>query len=193
MKLGTHIDLIELNKFHTACHRLRPQEVGYLVLLRIFYFLYIFFFISKPSQGFLGALTCSKTLENLHTHWNPRPSGRRRGWDPGVAQGSTAPPGAQSENLMYSSHILARIHMKLGTHIDLIEPNNFHAACHRLRPTGSRLLGLFKKRMLWNLIYSSEDYHPIATKLGEHDLKTLGTQNCQDIFDISNGLPVARR
>ncbi len=37
-------------------------------------------------------------------------------------------------------------------------------------------LGLFKKRMLWNLIYSSEDYHPIATKLGEHDLKTLGTQ-----------------
>ncbi len=47
--------------------------------------------------------------------------------------------------------------------------------------------GLFKKRMLWNLIYSSEDYHPIATKLGEHYLKTLGTQNCQDIFDISNG------
>ncbi len=47
--------------------------------------------------------------------------------------------------------------------------------------------------MLWNLIYSSEVYHPIATKLGEHDLKTLGTQNCQDIFDISNGLPVARR
>ncbi len=45
--------------------------------------------------------------------------------------------------------------------------------------------------MLWNLIYSSEDYHPIATKLGEHDLKTLGMQNCQDIFDISNGLPVA--
>ncbi len=32
-------------------------------------------------------------------------------------RGSTAPPGTQSENLMYSSHILARIHMKLGTHI----------------------------------------------------------------------------
>ncbi len=84
--------------------------------------------------------------------------------------------------------------MKLGTHIDLIEPNNFHAACiigSAQQEVG--YLGLFKKRMLWNLIYSSEDYHPIATKLGEHDLKTLGTQNCQDIFDISNGLPVARR
>ncbi len=43
------------------------------------------------------------------------------------------------QNLMCSSHILARIHMKLGTHIDLIEPNNFCAACHGLRPTGSRL------------------------------------------------------
>ncbi len=29
------------------------------------------------------------------------------------------PPGTPSENLMCSSHILARIHMKLGTHIDL--------------------------------------------------------------------------
>ncbi len=47
--------------------------------------------------------------------------------------------------------------------------------------------GLFKKYMLWNLIYSSEDYHPIATKLGEHDLKTLGMLNCVEIFDISNG------
>ncbi len=28
---------------------------------------------------------------------------------------------------MNSSHILARIHIKLGTHIDLIEPNNFCA------------------------------------------------------------------
>ncbi len=46
---------------------------------------------------------------------------------------------AQSENLMYSSHILAHIHMKLGTHIDLIELNNFRPAFHRLRPTGSRL------------------------------------------------------
>ncbi len=43
------------------------------------------------------------------------------------------------------------------------------------------------------ITYSSEDYHPIATKLGEHDLKTLGMLNCEDIFDISNGLPVARR
>ncbi len=54
-------------------------------------------------------------------------------------RGSMAPPGAQSENLMYSSHILAHIHMKLGTHIDLIELNNFRPAFHRLHPTGSRL------------------------------------------------------
>ncbi len=54
-------------------------------------------------------------------------------------RGSTAPPRTQFENLMYSSHMLARIHIKLGTHIDLIEPNKFHTACHRLRPTGSRL------------------------------------------------------
>ncbi len=40
---------------------------------------------------------------------------------------------------MYSSHTLARIYMKLGTHIDLIEPNIFCTACHGLRPTVSRL------------------------------------------------------
>ncbi len=35
-------------------------------------------------------------------------------------------------------------------------------------------LGLFKKRMLWNLIYSSEDYHPIATKLGDTWSQDIG-------------------
>ncbi len=49
-------------------------------------------------------------------------------------RGSMVPPGTPSENLMYSSHKLARIHMNLGTHIDLIEPNNFCAPCHRLPP-----------------------------------------------------------
>ena len=53
-------------------------------------------------------------------------------------------------------------------------------------------LGLFIKSMLWNLKYSSEVFNPFATKLGEHDLKTLRMKNCEGIFDISNGLPVAR-
>ncbi len=64
---------------------------GPLVLLRIIILFFFFFFLSTV-QGFLGALTCSKTLENSHTRWNPRPSGRRRGWDPGVAQGLYGAP-----------------------------------------------------------------------------------------------------
>ncbi len=68
-------------------------------------------------------------------------------------RGSTAPPRTQSENLMYSSHILARIHMKLGTHIDLIELNKFHTACHRLRPTGSRLSCSSKDYFFFNFFF----------------------------------------
>ncbi len=94
---------------------------------------------------------------------------------------------------MCSSHILARIHMKLGTHIDLIELNNFCVTCHGLRPTEVGYSGLFKKHMLWNLKYSSQDFQHTSTKPGERDLKTLGMLNCGGIFDISNGLPVARR
>ena len=60
--------------------------------------------------------------------------------------GSTAPPGTQSEILKYSSHILACIYMKLCTLIDLIEPNNFRALCHRLRPTGSELFRAVSKK-----------------------------------------------
>ncbi len=89
--------------------------------------------------GVLGPLTYTKTLENWHTCWNLRPLGRRRDWDPGVAQGLYSAPWKTVRKQMYISHILAHIHMKLGTHIDLIELNNFHAACHWLRPTGSRL------------------------------------------------------
>ncbi len=64
---------------------------GPLVLLRIIiYFLFIFFL--STVQGFLGALTCSKALENSHTRWNPRSSGRCRGWDPGMAQGLYGAP-----------------------------------------------------------------------------------------------------
>ncbi len=53
--------------------------------------------------------------------------------------------------------------------------------------------GLFKNHMLWNLKYSSQDFQHTSTKPGERDLKTLGMLNCGGIFDISNGLPVARR
>ncbi len=84
--------------------------------------------------------------------------------------------------------------MKLGTHIDLIEPNNFCTSCH----IGSAqqevsYSGLFKKHMLWNLKYSSQDFQQTSNKLGERDLKTLGMLKCGGIFDISNGLSVARR
>ncbi len=53
--------------------------------------------------------------------------------------------------------------------------------------------GLFKKHMFWNLKYSSQDFQHTSIKPGERDLKTLGMLNCGGIFDISNGLPVARR
>ncbi len=36
-----------------------------------------FFFFFLTIRAFLGGLTWSKTLENLHTHWNPRQLGRR--------------------------------------------------------------------------------------------------------------------
>ncbi len=93
---------------------------------------YSFFGDFEAIRAFLGGLTWSKTLENLHKHWNPRQLGRRWGWDPGVAQRLYGAPWNTSENLMCSSHILARINIKLGTHIDLIEPNNFCTACHGL-------------------------------------------------------------
>ncbi len=104
---------------------------------------YSFFGDFEAIRAFLGGLTWSKTLENLHKHWNPRQLGRRWGWDPGVAQRLYGAPWNTSENLMCSSHILARINIKLGTHIDLIEPNNFCTACHGLRPTGSQLFYCF--------------------------------------------------
>ncbi len=133
MKLGTHIDLSSRTTFAPHVMGYAQQEVSYsIVFLRI-----LFFFFDYP--GILGGLTWSKTLENVHTHWNPWQLGRRWGWDPGVAQRLYGAPGKPSENLMCSSHIFARIHMKLGTHIDLIELNNFCVTCHGLRPTGSRL------------------------------------------------------
>ena len=87
-------------------------------------------------RGLLGPLTCLKSLENWHTHWNLRPLGPGRDWYTGVAQGLYSAPWNMEGHISY---ILARRRMKLGTHIDLIKPNNFRTACHRLCPTGSQL------------------------------------------------------
>ena len=95
-------------------------------------------------QGLFGALTCSKTLETLHTGQNPRPSGPGLRWYPGVAGGSTAPPGTGSVNLVHKSNTLACNNMKLGTHIDLIGSYILHALTFYPSPTGSRLF-----RVVW--------------------------------------------
>jgi len=47
--------------------------------------------------------------------------------------------------------------------------------------------------MLWNLIYVFQGIHLIATKLGQHEAKRLRMLNCERIFDILNGLAVARQ
>ncbi len=105
---------------------------GPIVFLRIMFF-YFFFF---DYTGILRGLTWSKTLENLHTHWNPWQLGRRRGWDPGVAQRLYGAPWNTIRKLdVKLTHTCTYSY----THIDLIEPNNFCATCHGLRPTGSRL------------------------------------------------------
>ena len=121
----------------SRCHRggvctdgLSPPSL----LAAIFFYYYYYFFLT--SRGLLGPLTCSKTLENWHTPWNLRPLGPGRDWYTGVAQGLYSAPWNIEGHI---SSILARIHMKLGTHVDLIKPNNFRTACHKLRPTGSWL------------------------------------------------------
>ena len=78
-------------------------------------------------QGLLGALTCSKTLETLHTGQNPRPSGPGRSWYPGVAGGLDSAPWNGIRTLVHISNTLACNNMKLGTLKDLIGPNNFRA------------------------------------------------------------------
>jgi len=55
-----------------------PPGFGPLLLLAAIFIIIIFIFF-PVIRGFLGALTCSKTLENWHTHWNLQPLGRRRG------------------------------------------------------------------------------------------------------------------
>ncbi len=64
--------------------RARSLLLAALIIIIIFFF--------SRFWGVLGPLTYTKTLENSHTRWNPRPSGRRRGWDPGVAQGLYGAP-----------------------------------------------------------------------------------------------------
>ncbi len=56
------------------------QEVSYSIV-----FLRILFFFLPTIRAFLGGLTWSKTLENVHTHWNPAVRTPLR-LGPGVAQ-----------------------------------------------------------------------------------------------------------
>ncbi len=82
-----------------------------------FYLFFFYFFFYSNIRALLGVLTCSKTLERfahtLESVWRPDATeAGTRAWH----RGSTAPPRTQFENLMYSSHMLARIHIKLGTH-----------------------------------------------------------------------------
>ncbi len=63
---------ILISKILLSWQRVKPQ--------------YFFFCDFEAIRAFLGGLTWSKTLENVHTHWNPWQLGRRRGWDPCVAQ-----------------------------------------------------------------------------------------------------------
>ena len=121
------------------------------LLAAIFYYYYYFF---PTLRGLLGSLTCSKTLENWHTPWNLRPLGLGRDRYTGVTQGLYSAPWNTEGHISY---ILARRHMKLGTHVDLIKPNNFRTACHRLRPTGSWLFRVYYSYFwskLWGLLGS---------------------------------------
>ncbi len=154
-----------------------------------FFFYFLFFF--QPSGVFRGLNVLKNSWKFAHTLESaairtPQRLGTRA-WH----RGSTAPPGAQSENLMYSSHILARIHMKLGTHIDLIELNNFtlHVIGSAQQEVGYS--GLFKKRMLWIdiLLWRLPPRLPPTRWTWSQD---IGDAKLQDIFDISTGLPVAR-
>ncbi len=45
---------------------------GLIVFVRI-----LFIYFLSTIRAFLGGLTWSKTLENVHTHWNPRQLERR--------------------------------------------------------------------------------------------------------------------
>ncbi len=72
--------------------------------------------------------------------------------------------------------------MKLGTHIDLIELNNFCVTCHGLRPTGSRAIqGCLKSTCsgIWNT--------PPRISTHEHQTRwtwsqDIGDANCGGIF-----------
>ena len=120
--------------------RAKSPIVFLRIIIIFFFFLYSSNFFPRV-RGLLGPLTCLKSLENWHTPWNLWPLGPDRDWYTGVAQGLYSAPWNTEGHIPW---ILARIHMKLGTHVDLIKPNNFRTACHKLRPTGSWLF-----RVLW--------------------------------------------
>jgi len=120
-----------------------------------YYFIIILLFFSM-FLALLGPLTCSKTLETLHKHIGIRGhQGRAEAGTRARQGGSTAPSWTGSENFVHISNALAHISMKLGTHIDLIGPNNFRALSYTPAQQEVSYYGLFEKCMFLNLIYSS--------------------------------------
>ncbi|MGL4615689.1 MAG: hypothetical protein ACRCVV_17710, partial [Shewanella sp.] len=104
-----------------------------------YYFFFLFFLFFLTLLDFLGALTYSKTLENWHRRQSRSSSQKSKGWNTGVAQGLCSAPCKAKKTLMHRSGKNVRTCTRLGTLIDLIDPNNFRTLTFKLRPTGSRL------------------------------------------------------
>ncbi len=175
-----------------ALIRAKPERRRALLFSSGFFF-FFFFFIDYP--GIFGGLTWSKTLENLHTHWNPRQLGTPLRLGPG--RGTEAlqrPLEHHQKNLMNSSHILARIHIETRYTYRSHQAEQL-LRCMSWAPPNrkSAIQGCLKITCsgIWNT--PPRIFNTRAPKPGERDLKTLGMLNCGGIFDISNGLPVARR
>ncbi len=92
------------------------------------------------------------------------------------------------------AHTVSPTVTKIHTPIDLISQITFMLTlnlpiCSTQQEVGH--VGLFGKHIQCNFMYSSS-FHPITTKLGQHDLTTLRMLNCKGIFHISNGLAIVR-
>ncbi len=95
---------------------------------------------------------------------------------PGRARGSTAPPGKPSENLMCSSHIFARIHMKLGTQYRSYRAEQLLCHMSWAPPNKkSAIQGLFKK-------HNALEFEILLPGFSTHEHQTRWTWS-QDIGD----------
>ncbi len=76
---------------------------------------YSYFGDFEAIRAFLGGFNMVKNSWKFAHTLEPVAVRMPRGWDPGRGTEALRRPWNTSENLMCSSHILARIHMKLGT------------------------------------------------------------------------------